>query len=186
MKKTEYETYAVTLYFDENINQKILELIKEIYLETGNDYMIKNSVPPHLSLGLFHVKKEEIEILEKVFKEFAGFLKNEKEELFLNFYGADNFSDKVIFLGVIRDELLMSLNKKLHQLFLPFFEAGDNRNYLPENWMPHVALAVKMNEQQFEKGFSYAKKVFFPKTAKICSITLAECNPYKEVEKIEL
>ncbi len=184
MKTISYDTYAVTLYFDSHTNELILEAIKDIAAASGNNYMPDNSVPPHLSLGLFHAEKEKE--ITNLFEKFAKGLKAEAGNLCLNFNGPDNFADKVIFINVSRDEELMKLNQNLHQLFLPYFEAGDNRNYLPENWVPHIALAVKLNSQQFEKGFEAAKNFQLPKTAKITSATLAKCNPYNEVMKLTI
>ena len=179
-----YDTYAVTLYFDSHTNELILEAMKDIAAVTGNNYMLDNSVPPHLSLGLFHAEEEKAGEMEKYFAEFVETLKSKETDFILNFNGPDNFADKVIFLSVARDETLMNLNRNLHQLFLPHFEAGDNRNYLPENWIPHIALAVKLDSQQFEKGFEVAKNFPLPGTAKITLATLAKCNPYNEVVKV--
>ena len=178
-----YDTYAVTLYFDSQTNELILQAMKDIAAATGNNYMLDNSVPPHLSLGLFHAEEEKEGEIVKLFEKFAESLKAEGTGLSLNFNGPDNFADKVIFLSVVRDEPIMKLNCELHQMFLPYFEAGDNRNYLPENWVPHIALAVKLGGTQFEKGFETAKTFPLPKSAKICSATLARCNPYNEVVK---
>ena len=160
--------------------------MRDIAAATGNNYMLDNSVPPHLSLGLFHAEEEKAGEMLKLFEQFAESLKTEGRTLSLNFDGPDNFADKVIFLSVSRDEPLMKLNRDLHQLFLPHFEAGDNRNYLPENWVPHIALAVKLGGTQFEKGFDVAKNFPLPKSAKISSSTLARCNPYNEIVKISL
>ena len=160
--------------------------MRDIAAATANNYMLDNSVPPHLSLGLFHAEEEKTGEMVKLFEEFAESLKSRDASLTLNFNGPDNFADKVIFLNVSRDEPLLKLNRNLHQLFLPHFEAGDNRNYLPENWVPHIALAVKLCGPQFEKGFDVAKRFPLPKTAKITSATLARCNPYNEIVKISL
>lgn len=46
---------------------------------------------------------------------------------------------------------LKTLNEILHQKFFPLFEAGSNKNYLPERWLPHAALAVKLRPDQFKK-----------------------------------
>ena len=184
MKQITYDTYAVTLYFDSHTNELIEGAMRDIAATTGNNYMLDNSVPPHLSLGLFHAEEEKAGEMVKLFEEFAESLKSNSAGLSLNFNGANNFADKVIFLSVTRDEPLIKLNRDLHQLFLPHFEAGDNRNYLPENWVPHIALAVKLGGTQFEKGFEVAKSFPLPKSARITSATLARCNPYNEVMKI--
>ena len=66
-----------------------------------------------------------------------------------------SFLDKVIFIKPEVDEKLARLNKLLHEKFLPHFEPGDNRNYLPENWYPHIALGVKLSHEQFEEGMKF-------------------------------
>ena len=68
-------------------------------------------------------------------------------------------------------------------MFVPHFAPGDNRNYLPENWVPHVALAVKLTHEQFEKGMEFLKDQNVD-NVKIVSIGLAKCNPYTPVAEI--
>ncbi|MCR4734795.1 MAG: 2'-5' RNA ligase family protein [Treponema sp.] len=153
-------TYAVTLYFDDESSGEIRALTKELCEVTGNDYMIQNDVPPHLTLGIFHADKSDFEKLKKVFSGFAraaleSFSAGSWPEI--NFTGFDSFLDKVIFIKPQKSDLLVNLNSLLHDFFLPHFEAGDNRNYLPENWYPHIALGVKLTHEQFEKGMEFLK-----------------------------
>ena len=70
--QADFLTYAVTLYFDEKTSGEIFSLTKELCDVTGNDYMIENSVPPHLTLGMFHVNEANEEKLEKLFAEFVA------------------------------------------------------------------------------------------------------------------
>lgn len=141
-------TYAITLYFDDTATTQIRTLTSDLATITSNDYMIANSVPPHLTLGMFHADDYELEKLEALFGEFVRVMQNEfaGRELPIAFAGPDNFLDKVIFLkpeDTCRNNLCY-LNEQLHKLFLPHFEPADNRNYLPGNWVPHVALGVKL------------------------------------------
>ena len=91
----------------------------------------------------------------------------------------------MIFIKPEVDENLTSLNKLLHDKNLPQFEPADNRNYLPENWYPHIALGVKLTHEQFEKGMEFLKKVAFNRNASIISIGLAQCNPYTRLIDID-
>ena len=139
-------TYAITLYFDDAVTKQIRTLTTNLATITSNDYMIANSVPPHLTLGMFHADDSELEKLETLFGEFVRTVQNEftERDLPIAFAGPDNFLDKVIFLkpeDACRNNLC-HLNEQLHLLFLPHFEPADNRNYLPGNWVPHVALGV--------------------------------------------
>ena len=160
------ETFAVSLLLDAQASEKIRSLQKDFSKATGNDSLIKKNAPVHLTLGMFHVAEGQLLELKSLFSDFASSL---EKKLSLDFCGIDSFKEKVIFLSVNKNdksssaekgssfEILKALNARLHHSFLPHFEAGGNRNYIPENFFPHIALAVKLTEDQFEKGISLAQ-----------------------------
>ena len=185
-KELSYSTYAVTLYFDDRDSAAISNLTERLAQVIVNDYMIANNVPPHLTLGMFHVEDSDVQKLDKVFSEFVEIARKEviTDKTFeLPIIGPDSFLDKVLFLKPAVNEKLVSLNKLLHRMFVPHFAPGDNRNYLPENWVPHIALAVKLTHEQFEKGMEFLKDQNVD-NVKIVSIGLAKCNPYTPVAEI--
>ena len=201
------ETFAVSLLLDAQASEKIRSLQKDFSKATGNDSLIKKAAPVHLTLGMFHVSEEQIPELKSIFSDFASSL---EKKLSLDFCGIDSFKEKVIFLSVNKNdksssagkgssfEILKALNARLHEAFLPHFEAGGNRNYIPENFFPHIALAVKLTEDQFEKGMNWAQVscthsvphgFLVPTTlscTKVTYISLARCHPYEEIMKIPL
>ena len=183
-------TYAITLYFDNNTTNQIRTLIAELADITTNDYMIANSVPPHLTLGMFHAEDSELEKLETLFGEFVHAVQNDftGRDLPIVFAGPDNFLDKVIFLKPEDScrATLCHLNEQLHTLFLPYFEPADNRNYLPGNWVPHVALGVKLTHEGFEKGMEFLKTAQGITPGGVVQIGLARCNPYNEIKNYNL
>ncbi len=183
-------TYAITLYFDDTATTQIRTLTSNLAAITSNDYMIANSVPPHLTLGMFHADDSELEKMETLFGEFVRAVQDEfsEQELPIAFAGPDNFLDKVIFLkpeDACRNNLC-HLNEQLHQLFLPHFEPADNRNYLPGNWVPHVALGVKLTHEGFEKGMEFLKNAQAIPSGRCTQIGLARCNPYNEIKNYNL
>ena len=182
-------TYAITLYFDEATTTQIRTLTADLATVTANDYMVANSVPPHLTLGMFHAEDSELEKLEELFEEFVSSVKCETGCDFpIASDGPDNFLDKVLFLkpsDACRDTLC-HLNELLHKLFLPHFEPADNRNYLPGNWVPHVALAVKLSHEAFEKGMEFLKHAQVITPGQCIQIGLARCNPYTQIIDITL
>jgi len=183
-KKISYSTYAVSLNFDEGTESYIRGLIQELAEASGNFYMTDHEVPPHLTLGIFHCENSDLKKLESRFDTFLLELEKLKgEELAIDIEGIDTFSNKVIFLKPEKNSSLIKLNKALHKLFLSSFEAGDNRNYLPENWFPHIALGVKLSASEFERGLeALKKKKKLRSRGSFSSISLALCNPY-EVNK---
>ena len=64
--------YLISVYFDDNTNVKINQLIKKVAEKTGNAFMIDGNVPPHITISAFETKKEKevIEKLQKCVKRF--------------------------------------------------------------------------------------------------------------------
>ena len=193
MKNSEQLTYAISLLPDQEAAARIRTAVQELARHSGNDFMTAHDVPPHLTLGVFHARKSDLARLQELFKEFSERARGELPKDFcLDFFGADNFLDKVIFLSLgsaqearKKNPALFGLNAALHELFLGRFEPGDNKNYIPANWHPHIALAVKLNAAQFKKGFDFAKSLCLPKRAGVVALSLAQCKPYKEIERVD-
>ncbi|HBB43169.1 MAG TPA: hypothetical protein DCZ74_06600 [Treponema sp.] len=154
--KSESRAYSVSLILDPSSAEKILSAQKELALITQNDNLAKNPPPPHITLGFFHANDEDFPKLKELFEDFS---KSPGPSFDLDFGQPDSFLNKVIFLPVKEDSKsfarLKDLNAILHEKF-SVFEAGGNRNYLPQNFFPHVALAVKLTKDQFEKGINWA------------------------------
>lgn len=186
-----FKTYAVSLCFDKDSSEKVLSLQKDFSLLTENDYLVKNSVPAHITLGMFHAADGDVPELERLFSEFAD---GARRHLSLSFDGTDNFKGKVVFLKPAVDSIsqLKELNAALHEKILSRFRAGGNQNYLPERYFPHIALAVKLTQEQFKKyeAWSQSSKATCAETyylhLKIADISLAKCKPYKELHRINL
>ena len=208
--KTSFSTYAITLYFDDDTTEWIRTLTAQLAVVTENDFMTANNVPPHLTVGMFHVSEADVEKLKALFEEFVTAAREDNSTFDISFSGFEYFLDKVIFIKPVVDENLSSINKLLHEKFLPHFEPGDNRNYLPENWYPHIALGVKLTHEQFEEGMKFLTaqgiggapqalrsnggecrnpaKPGLPsgRCARITTIGLACCNPYTPFMNISL
>ena len=154
--RSESRTYSVSLILDDSTAEKILSAQKELSRITQNDNLAKNPPPPHITLGFFHAKDEDLPNLKATFEDFAQSAGHSFE---IDFGLPDSFLDKVIFLPIKEASpafaRLKELNSTLHEKFT-VFEPGGNRNYLPQNFFPHVALAVKLTKDQFEKGINWA------------------------------
>lgn len=152
-----HSTYTVSLCFDGGAAQRLVDAQKRLAQICGNNFLIEHSVPPHVTLGAFHAEPGALPGLQKAFDGFATASRDVLggQGLDLEFGGTDSFLDKVVFLAAKKDSpsflSLKTLNEILRQKFLPLFEAGSNKNYLPERWLPHAALAVKLRPDQFKK-----------------------------------
>ncbi|WP_191016933.1 2'-5' RNA ligase family protein [Treponema zioleckii] len=204
-------TYAVSLLFDEDSAKKILTLQNEAAAITQNDSLVKDAPPPHITLGMFHAADSDLQTLRTAFLDFS---KNISQQFSISFSDFDSFLKKVIFLSLKDSESLKELNLILHEKYFKDFKAGANRNYTPERFFPHVAIALKLKPEQFEKGIKWAcpacrqvglsalplslhstqawnafggatiPHAVLPASAKIFSAVLAQCKPYKILESV--
>ena len=120
--KISFSTYAITLYFDDDTTEWIRTLTAQLAEVTENDFMTANNVPPHLTVGMFHVGEADVENLKALFEEFVTAAREDNSTFDISFSGFESFLDKVIFIKPAVDENLSSINKLLHEKFLPHFE----------------------------------------------------------------
>lgn len=175
-------TYAVSLKFSSGSSEEISSAVESMARVTGNSALAGKNAPPHLTLGMFHVSGSDVPVLLKSFSEFA---ESQRFPIEIEFGGIDAFLTKVIFLslksGSESEKLVRKLNAALHGIFLGHFEPGGNRNYLPERFFPHVALALKLGADGFKKGMEFSRAVPVPEKAAAVSVSLARCRPYEEI-----
>ena len=175
-------TYAVSLHFTQDVNEIIFNTMSSIASLTGNDFMIKNKVPPHVTIGAFHGTKETEDKLIRIVKEFS----KQQPSGAVRFTELGNFNQKVLFLKPEKDVFLSTINVELHKIILPEFEAGENGYYVPEIWFPHTTLATGLNQTLFSKALELAEKIKLPLEAKIDNIGFYQCSPFLELNRIPL
>ena len=63
--------YLISAYFDENTNKILKHLQQKIADKTGNDFMIRNNVMPHLTISAIEARNVDVLIpaFEKVCRE---------------------------------------------------------------------------------------------------------------------
>ena len=172
-------TYAVSLHFTQDVNEIIFNTMTSIAELTGNDFMIRNKVPPHVTVGAFHGTKQTEEKLIQIVEEFT----RTQSSGVVRFSEIGNFNQKVLFLKPEKDEFLSKINDVLHKIILPEFEAGENGYYVPDIWFPHTTLATGLNQTQFSKALELAEKISLPLKAKIHDIGFYQCAPFLELKR---
>ena len=172
-------TYAVSLHFTQDVNEIIFNTMSSIADLTGNDFMIKNKVPPHVTIGAFHGTKETEEKLIQIVDDFS----KTQQPGVVRFSEIGNFNGKVLFLKPEKDNYLSTINDELHKVVLPEFEAGENGYYVPEIWFPHTTLATGLTQTQFSKALELAEKISLPLEAKIHDIGFYQCSPFLELKR---
>lgn len=169
------DTYAVVLYFDAATSDTIKKEIENVAVISENSYMVDVNIPPHITIGSFF--SEGHADLLKAVENFAKTI----ERFDVKFDRIKAFEPKVLFLSPIKDTHLERLNTLIHEALLKDYPPADNENYRPEKWIPHCALAVRLDKEQFQKVKMVEEKIELPMVANVQKAALAKCNPYKEI-----
>lgn len=166
--------YAIILRFDDITEQKVLHLINDIANASSNTYMVKQEIPPHVSLTVF--SKENETGIQSIIMDFAKGLNH----FDIEFNSIAVFNPYVIFLAPVVTSYLINLSSDITSKISPV-ASKMNDYYLPNQWVPHMALGVKMNAEELLKAFNTLQREFQPFYGKVIKIALAECEPYREV-----
>jgi hypothetical protein len=173
--------YAVTLYFDEISEMNINSLILNIAEKCGNKYMVKNKIPPHITISLFQYD-ENIEAIEKIIdKNISMFNKGD-----ISLASIGIFNPSVLFIMPSMNEYLVESNKKIKEILQTNEKIKIDKYYLKNQWVPHISLAVKLNENELTAGIKTLIKDFKTFDGKINRIAFVKCNPYKDIKIWEL
>ena len=175
-------TYAVSLHFSQDINEIISSTMGAIAQKTGNNVMIENKIPPHITIGAFHASKEEETKLLKFVDDFS----KKQNAGTVHFTEAGNFNQKVLFLKPEKNVFLTKLNTELHTLLLPDFEKAENGYYLPDIWFPHTTLATRLNQSQFSAAMEIANKISLPLEAPVSEIAVYQCSPFLQLQRFSI
>ncbi len=171
--------YTIALYFDNRSEKQIKKILYHLSNVSGNDYMISTNITPHISIGMYN--SNDIQSLIRTIESLIRNISNIKSGVIV-FDRIDVFKPKVVYLSPRKTKYLTELNQMVSDVMLKQYSPADNGNYLPEKWVPHCALCVKLCENEFDVVLKETKKIKLPFQVKATRIVLAKCNPYKEIK----
>lgn len=179
-------TYSVSLFFDEKSTVELSNFILQVAQITKNDYVVKNNIPPHITIGMFKATKNQegqlVEIIKKINSDFQPIF--EKKENVLCFEKLGTLKNKIAFLSFATNQsIVFSINQKLHNFLMPDFPAACNNMYLPQVFFPHCTIATGLSKTQLALLQDAQNKnlIKIPKSVQVAKISLAIRHPYQEV-----
>ena len=176
-------TYAVSLHPSKEAEEIIASAVKALADASGNDFIVKSRIPPHITLGAFHATKEKEARLLELVTDFSRMQRPGK----IQFTGIGSFKKKVIFLKPQKDSFLTKMNAELHKILLKEFERAENGYYLPQIWVPHTALATRVNQAHFDQTVKLAEQIKLPLETEAKEIALYQCHPsFAELKRFPL
>ena len=173
--------YAIVLYMNDEKTAKVNEMIKEIAPECGSDYCL--GIVPHVTISAVVSDDED------VVKEAACSLSKKLKRGKLKIASIGVFNPLVIFLAPIVDSYLIESSQIANDTMLKVSEIGNKGRYIPNFWVPHMAVAMKMDKEGLYKGFKKLSEIFTPFSAEIYKMALIkfeEDNPYQELAVFDL
>lgn len=173
--------YAIVLYMKDEKSAMVKEWIKELASVCGSDYCLETE--PHITISAIiaddeELIKEEAEKLSRILK---------KGEINVGVIGV--FNPFVLFLSPIVDSYLIESSQKANDHMLRVSEIGNKGRYIPNNWVPHMAVAMKMDKEGLYRSFERLSDIFTPFCAEIDRMALIkweEDNPYQELAVYDL
>jgi 2'-5' RNA ligase len=168
--------YAVGLYFDHASKEKLSRLTRQIAQSGVNTYMLDQKIPPHITLACVCAEQSQ-HMIDRLDENIAGF---HQGDIFWASLGI--FLPAVLFATPVMNEYLLDFNAQVNRLLEPLGSAGENGYYLPNQWVPHTALAVRMNRDELKLALNAVIDDFTAFGGKAERLFLAQCNPYVELK----
>lgn len=163
--------YAVLLQFNINDQEKIIKYWSWISKNGGNELLLNSGLKPHITLSSF--KDTNIEVFCDKLHAFAS--NTRKFKITLDSISTFTLNPDVIYLKPNITAELKSIYKDFHRYFSDTIE-NINIHCLPNNWSPHIAIAIKVKEDMTQQILSNFQKDFIPLEVCIEDIAIIENN----------
>ena len=171
--------YLISAYFDENTTNVLNGYIEKVAQATGNDFMVANNVPPHLTLSA--IEARSVDVLVPAFEMLDG--KISKGAISLITVG--QLMPKVLYVAPYLNEYLQNLEQQVFDCFKAIPDTTISNYYRPFSWLPHITLAKTLNREQMVMAVQMMED-FKRLDASIVRLGLAKVNPHEDVRLIEL
>lgn len=167
--------YAVLLYFDDKTEQSLLDLGQALTdWGVASSPELKNN-RPHVSLAGFS-KDIDCDRLISLVQEYANHI--QPFEVVLSSIGIFPSAENVLFVSPMPTLQLLTHHKELH-LKLAEGEFVSSHHYLPNHWMPHCTVKIKIPNHQVPTAVEYCHKNFKPIHGQFQEMGVIEYFPIK-------
>ena len=173
--------YAIVLYMNDQKTKMAEQMTRELAAVCGSNYCMKTI--PHISIASLIAEDEEAVRVEAA--KLSRLLKRGK----VNIASIGVFNPVVLFLAPIMNAYLLESCRMANDQMLRVCKIGNQGRYLPDAWVPHIAVAMKMEKDGLYRGFNKLSELFSPFDAVIDRMALIRSereNPYQELAVYEL
>ena len=172
--------YLISIYFDENTEKRIQNLMKNVAKETGNTYMQDNHVPPHITVAAVETRDEA---------ELLAYIEETARQIHMGnikFVSVGTFLSQVIYIQPVLNEYLHNISVYLSHKLEQMKETNVRSIYRPFSWLPHCTIGKQLSCEQMVQAFTVLQKQFVPTDGKVVRIGVAKTNPHRNIKVWEL
>ena len=173
--------YAIVLYMNDEKTAMVTEMIRKLVPECGSDFCL--GIVPHITISAI-ISDDEKAVIEEADK-----LSRKLKRGGITIASIGVFNPLVLFLAPVVDSYLTGSCQIANDTMLKVSEVGNKGRYLPDSWVPHMAVAMKMDKEGLYKGFKKLSEIFTPFCAEIDKMALIkwdEDDPYQELAVYDL
>ena len=167
--------YLISVYFDKTATKRIQSLICQIASASGNTYMTKNHVPPHLTLSAIEAKN--IDVLLPPIQALRGTLTSGK----IQFVSVGQLLPYVLFIAPVLNNYLQDLSQQVYNAVSPINDTKISKYYKPMSWLPHITIGKTLSNEEMQKAFVVVQNHFTMFDAFVTEIGVAKVNPHIDV-----
>lgn len=173
--------YAIVLYMDDEKTELAARMTRELAAACGSDYCM-NTIP-HISVA--SLVSEDEEAVRAEAEKLSRRLKRGRVQI----ASIGVFNPVVLFLAPIMNAYLLESCRIANDQMRRVCEIGNQGRYLPDSWVPHIAVAMNMEKDGLYRGFHKLSELFSPFDAEIDRMALIKWereNPWQELAVFDL
>lgn len=174
--------FLISLYFDDKTDLRMRFMMEQIAKRTGNDAMIRENVPPHITLSAFFISGGEAAKAVDIFDAYVEDLRDSQMRMGkITWCSAGAFLPHTIYLAPVLNEYLHELADKAYVQVGNTEEIRVHRRYRPFGWVPHSTMAKHLTPEEMKIAFSVLQEQFKMFEGRAVSVRLAQTNPYRDI-----
>lgn len=173
------KTFAVSLHFSPKSEELLNILINNLADATGSNFRVDSHIMPHLTLGMFHADTAE-QLMLPVGKFVQEISIKQVKQTMVMLDKSEIVNNKAVFLlpSAEGSTLVCKWNAVLHEIMSPYSSVANNGFYLPDYFLPHIAIATGLSCEQAKAAADFLAQIKLPIAVESSCIILAQCKPY--------
>lgn len=167
--------FLISIYFDDETEKRLSALITRVAKATGNNFVLDNHIPPHITVAAVETKNED-ELIERIEKLADGLSGGQ-----IQFVSVGNFSTKVVFVQPVLNEYLHQLSATITRELEQMDETILSPYYRPYSWLPHCTVGKQLSKEQAKKALAELLEHFATINGSVTKIGVAKTNPHRDI-----